>query len=462
MSGQIVPFAQAGGLPAHIAAAFGEDEGNTAGHASIDQLSYRGKVWRAVLKGQEHPLTKTDPDSGEINPMQTVSVVVLDFNKKRSRSYYPDNYVEGKNAVPLCSSFDGVTPDAGVKSPQSSTCATCPHSVKGSKMTAAGKPTTACAPFKRVAVVPVSDTRPEALAKHALLLLKLAQTSVWDKDTENAPDGWYAFDQYIDMLRARGAKHSCMVETRIKFDSATAYPKLLFSARRWLDASEIITAKARLADEEDKATITTILEGRGNDGVSGHPVDPTDSLGSVQTAVTAVNQALANTQVQAQAAQALVNAQAVADIASNAMEELADMASKVAATEPAAPKAPPKAPAKVAPPAPAWPPEGWTQHPSDPAYWYNAEDEVITEAELRARVAPPAAPAVPKIPKAPAKKTAAKAVEKVKAEAVEDAFGSAEATAPAAAAAATPVAETAVQAGTPVELKSLLDGWDDN
>ena len=287
MSGQLIPFAQAGGLPAHIAAAFGDDEGNTAGRVSIDQLSYRGKVWRLVLKGQEVALTKTDSDTGEIMPINVVTLVVLDFNKQRSRSYYPGDYVDGQNAVPTCSSTDGVAPDNGVKEKQSTTCATCQWSSKGSKMTAAGKPTTACSPFKRIAVVPS-----QKVGSHPPLLLKLAQTSVWDKDADGK-DGWYAWDQYIDMLRARGAKHSAMVETRVKFDINVPYPKLLFSASRWLDAAEIAAAKARLANEDDMKVITTILEGRGNDGVSGHPVAPTDSpvapVAAQQSPVAAAN-----------------------------------------------------------------------------------------------------------------------------------------------------------------------------
>lgn len=438
MSGQLIPFAQSGGLPAHIAAAFGDGEGNTEGRVSIDQLSYRGKVWRLVLKGKEHALTTTttDPETGEINtnPLPVVKLVVLDFNKQRSRSYYEGDYVDGKNAVPICYSADGVAPDASVKNKQAPSCATCPHAVKGSKMTASGKPTTACAPFKRVAVVPA-----QKIGDHALLLLKLAQTSVWDKDADGK-DGWYAWDQYIDMLRSRGAKHSCMVETRAKFDINVPYPKLLFSASRWLDADEIAAAKARLASEEDLKTIETILEGRGNDGVSGQPVAPTDSPAP---AAAPVAQSAANP---------------VSDANAKAMADLASMMDDAVAPAPvaAAPKAPPKAP-KAAPPAPAWPPEGWTQHPEDPEYWFNDAEEVITETELRARVTP-AAPAAPKVPKAPAKKTTAKTVEKVKAEPVDDAFT--EATAPAPAAAATPITATPVQSGTPADLSALLDGWD--
>jgi len=52
-----------------------------------------------------------------------------------------------------------------------------------------------------------------------------------------------------------------------------------------------------------------------------------------------------------------------------------------AAEAKAAPKAPP-----VSKKAPAFPPAGWEVHPDDPEYYFNSDtEEVITEAELRAR-----------------------------------------------------------------------------
>lgn len=47
------------------------------------------------------------------------------------------------------------------------------------------------------------------------------------------------------------------------------------------------------------------------------------------------------------------------------------------------PVVPTEAPAVPVAPA-TWPPEGWAQHPQNPAYWYKGQ-ECITEAELRAR-----------------------------------------------------------------------------
>lgn len=54
------------------------------------------------------------------------------------------------------------------------------------------------------------------------------------------------------------------------------------------------------------------------------------------------------------------------------------------------PAAPVLAPPVAAPVVEAFPPAGWTQHPQSPTHYYQGT-EVVTEAELRARMAPPAA-----------------------------------------------------------------------
>ncbi len=63
------------------------------------------------------------------------------------------------------------------------------------------------------------------------------------------------------------------------------------------------------------------------------------------------------------------------------------------APPPAFSVAPPAAP----PPPVAFPPAGWTAHPSAPGYFYMGQ-EVLSEAQLRARVAPPAASVAPAVP----------------------------------------------------------------
>lgn len=66
---------------------------------------------------------------------------------------------------------------------------------------------------------------------------------------------------------------------------------------------------------------------------------------------------------------------------------------------PVAAPAPAPVPPAAPPVAPAFPPEGWAVHPQNPAYYYKGQ-EVVSEADLRARFAPVQPPAAP--PVAPA------------------------------------------------------------
>ena len=265
----IIPFdatpAGKAEVPAHIANVF--TDSNIAGRASIDQLSFKGKTWTRVVSGEATPLMKTD-ENGDQVPVPVVSLVVLDMGKQRSRAYYEGGYEDGKNAKPACYSRDGVKPDESVKEPQCTTCAACPQAVKGSKLTDNGKQVTACGQFKRIVVIPSAAA---VIKDHPPMLLRIAQTSMWDKENaENEAKGWYAFDQYLDMLRARGVNHTAAVETRVKFDARTAYPKLLFSASRWLSPEETAVIKTRLDTETD--AITKIINGGDNDGMMGRHV----------------------------------------------------------------------------------------------------------------------------------------------------------------------------------------------
>jgi hypothetical protein len=236
------------GLPAHLADLGGE-EGNIVGRETIPQLSYRGKVWRVVIDGEETIATKED---GE--PMQVIPVVILEYNKKRSRAYFPGGYEDGKTGRPACASKDSVTPDANVQDKQAETCASCPMAVKGSKVTEAGKETTACSPFKNAVVV-----APTLSSGWKPLLLKMAQTSIWDKDAaEYEAKGFYAFDNYMDMLKRMGCNHTARVVTKIKFDPRVAYPKLFFGPADWLPADVVEQVKELLGDKDNLGRLLNI------------------------------------------------------------------------------------------------------------------------------------------------------------------------------------------------------------
>lgn len=243
---QVVPFAQAA-VPAYFTAAAPEDS-NIAPKETIPALSFRGKVWRLSKDGEENTIMNKDNE-----PAPTVSVVILDYIKPRSRVFYEGQYVAGENKAPTCSSLDGKTPDKDIALPISKACASCPNAVKGSKITAAGKATTACGMTKRIAIVPVSQPQSDPY------LLRLAPTSIWDKDNkEGEAAGWYAWDQYTAMLAGKGCTNTAQVVTRMKFDHRAEYPKLLFSASRWLTPEEWAIMQVKWKDPSVKA----LLEGK--------------------------------------------------------------------------------------------------------------------------------------------------------------------------------------------------------
>lgn len=252
MSTQIIPFGEGTAVaPAYADTMFG-GEGNIGSKASIPSLSFKGKVWRISMGGEDTVLTRKSSD-GEDEPTPIVKMVVLNFLKPRSRTYYEGAFEEGKSAAPRCSSIDGVSPDASVTEPMSPTCAACPMSAKGSKISENGKAMTACTQGKRLVVVPAAQLGFQPL------LLRLAPTSIWDKDNaENEAKGWFAWDQYVDWLRSKGVNNTAKVITHIKFDQRVAYPKLLFKGAGWLDELSMKTTAAIW----NAPMVTDILDGK--------------------------------------------------------------------------------------------------------------------------------------------------------------------------------------------------------
>lgn len=275
MSNQLVPFDQA--PPPALPAAF-EGLSNIPERQTIPQLSFRGSKWRMVKDGEETPLERKDPETGEMAPIQIMPLVILAVAPNRSRALY-GKYEEGKNQAPICRSQDGKVPDADVKDvphtaegTPAKTCAECPMSAKGSKVEGQ-KLLTACSTFKNICVVPSGhiDFTP--------LRLRLAQTSLWDKDNgENEAQGWYAFDQYIDFIRARGVKHTGQVVTKVKFDPRPSHPKLLFKADVWLDEARLLqVAAAAKKPEVQKALNINEYKENGDEA-------PAAAAGSAPTA----------------------------------------------------------------------------------------------------------------------------------------------------------------------------------
>jgi hypothetical protein len=242
-STEVAMFGEKSALPAHLHKAFG-GETNIVVKEGIPALTFKGSKWKVKIGDEEKVLTRIV--DGEKEPVATMKAVVVAVNDKRSRNYYEGKFVDGENKSPDCWSLDGIAPSKACTTPQSSTCASCPFAVKGSKITENKKETTACAPYKRLAVIPV-----QGLKKLPVLLLKVPQTSMWDKNNPEAEaENYFAWDQYMKFLHSRGVPHTAALVTRIKFDENTAYPKLLFSADRWLDEAELGLVKELVDDKE--------------------------------------------------------------------------------------------------------------------------------------------------------------------------------------------------------------------
>lgn len=259
MSNALTMF-DANHLPAHVASFF-EEESNIADRVTVPSLGYEGKVWTIALNGDKTKLVKKDADGDEV-PVPVMRVVVLDYAKRRGRALYEGAYDPAKPGTPSCWSDDGVTPNASVKEPQHAKCDGCPMAVKGSKVTENGKAVTACSQHRMLAVVPANKL------DYPPLRLKLAITSDYDgQSPELEAQGWYAFSNYTDFLRAKGVQHTAALVTKMKFDPNVAYPKVLFSPDKWLDDAALKTIAPVAKSDGVKALLAGTWTPAGVDGV---------------------------------------------------------------------------------------------------------------------------------------------------------------------------------------------------
>lgn len=250
-------------LPDYISDFFEEEGANITPRMTVPTLSYTGKVWTISANGEKTKLVKRDEEGDEI-PLAVMRVVVMDYAKRRGRSYYPGSYSPDQTAAPDCWSDDGEKPDPSIEKPQCSTCAKCPMAVKGSRTNDKGDATYACAQHRMLAVVPAGNLNADPLR------LKLAITSDWDKrDQEMQAKGWFAYQQYVDFLTSKGVVNTGAVVTKMRFDPNEAYPKVLFSPDRVLERDEIATL--RTAKKEKEEQVQRLLGGswtvNGVDGV---------------------------------------------------------------------------------------------------------------------------------------------------------------------------------------------------
>jgi hypothetical protein len=259
MSSELTLFERPADLPAEVAT-FLDEETNIPPKQTVPSLSYEGKTWTISLEGEKTKLMRKNAD-GESEPITTFSVIILDWNKRRGRSYYEGAYDPNKPLPPVCWSEDGVKPHDSITDPQCATCAKCPMSVKGSKVTEQGKAVVACSEHRMIVVVPAS--KPEFQP----LRMKLAQTSDWDgQSSDQEAQGWYAFKNYTDMLRARGVDHTAEIVTKMRFDPDSTWPKVMFKADKRVDTPVLIKLIPVIKGDEVKKLMAGGWTPAGVDG----------------------------------------------------------------------------------------------------------------------------------------------------------------------------------------------------
>lgn len=257
-------------VPAHLQ---DWEESNIVERETVPSLSYEGKAWTVVIKGEKRRLERKDAD-GDMVPVSVMRVVLLDFNVNRGRIYYEAGYDANKPGKPVCWSDDAKSADPSVSNPfegWTGKCDTCPKSVKGSKVTDAGKGITACSLHRMVAVLPIS----KGGLFHTPLRMKLAITSLYDKDNPMEAEGWYAFDNYTKHLaQAMPGQHTAKLVTKMKFDPAVTYPKVMFMEERWVTDEEKATLRPLVKSEEVKDLVSGKWSPDGIGGTRRSEVNP--------------------------------------------------------------------------------------------------------------------------------------------------------------------------------------------
>jgi hypothetical protein len=230
-------------VPAHIAARIkAAGGGNIPDKNTTNSITFAKKIWEMHINGESKPVTRPDPDTGELENVQILRVVVVDWNQVKERAYYEGNWT-GQGRQPDCWSPDGKKPHASVENPQGATCETCPMSFKGS-LVKDGKEMVACGQNRILVVIP------EKNLDYPAMRMKLAVTSDWDaKDDEAVANGWYAWKNYVEFLRANGLDHSGAVVTQMRFAN-TNWPKVQFKLAKFLEEEEFDKVLARSKSEE--------------------------------------------------------------------------------------------------------------------------------------------------------------------------------------------------------------------
>ena len=194
------------------------------------RISIRGNVFRMMVDGKEIAQ----------NEDRAMNIIIAAANANVSRNYYAGTYQEGQAMAPTCWSNDGVAPDIKAEQPQASKCASCAQNIKGSGQ----GDSRACRFTQRLAVLLENDIRGD------IYQLSLPAQSIFGA----AENGKMPLQSYAKFLGSHGLPVTAVV-TEMRFDTASATPRLTFKAVRPLNEEELAMTQEKGQSTEAKLAI---------------------------------------------------------------------------------------------------------------------------------------------------------------------------------------------------------------
>ena len=210
--------------------------GNVNAGGGMKRVSIKGGVFRLLSGGKEIASIED----------RHLDVIVVKAAPKVSRIFYAGSYDKDAAAAPPdCTSGDGDKPDAGVKNPQASSCASCPQNIAGS----GNGNSRACRYQQRLAVVLANNPEGDVLQ------VTLPATSIFGKE-EGDKRPLQAYARY--MAAQTPPVNLDAIVTRMKFDTKAESPKLIFAPVRWLtdDEYESAVEQSKSKDAEKAVAVT--------------------------------------------------------------------------------------------------------------------------------------------------------------------------------------------------------------
>lgn len=212
----------------------------SAGGGSMRRIQLsNGRTFKRVVGGEQIGKSASDQ----------LDVIIVDWLAEPSRKFYAAAYDKNAKAtLPDCWSNDGVTPEAGAKNKQGSSCSSCPKNIKGS---APGNKK-ACRYERRIAVLVAGDPSGDVYQ------IAIPAASLFSDNDGNV----YGFEGYKKFLLASNEALDTVV-TRIIYEDADTI-KVGFKPIRHL--TEVEAGFVDIAQDDPETERYTKLTAAAADG----------------------------------------------------------------------------------------------------------------------------------------------------------------------------------------------------